>query len=421
MPWFAAGMVALLNVSALCALILLIPWLLGSRGGLIEAISLAISTFGFFATTVTTCRATFDRFVDGAEMRTSRRRPTSPKWPSFAIYVVLLVIGTFVATAESIVALGSWQGAVSTTGPLGRYGPALYHASVPAAVWALVWVVSIKTVGTHAHDTQKLITARMTAQLDRIVPAMSDLDYQGVLAEICELALDAVSQVGTAWRRRHRNATLFLVDANGFVPHVVVGGAGNVLKNALSQCDHSYFQRRQFESLYARFHERWLDESRVSRRRKKAKRARLAEFRKDSVTVVSTPGVVLGMEKKLAFDRVATRCLTTQFDCLLGNVSEAYRRRFKFMQLIGLPIVVHDRKVGVLQFTAARRWTFHTSDRMYQISANIVGAALQKGLEFGLTPAADLAQHGMPRDAGEAVAVIRVMNRVSWDFSRPID
>jgi hypothetical protein len=210
--------------------------------------------------------------------------------------------------------------------------------------------------------------------------------YECLLQSICRYSLLAASITGQQERPNLRGMTavFFLADAKdgecrSFIPvPAAIAGGTPEYKAVLQELRLPALNAKAFFEIYNAYHRRVQDERPDKRRLK----AILNDFRAATSNVVSTTGLVFAVERRLVFDDVVGKCITFRFEPF-ERLPANQRSLFDIQHLVGIPINIFGRKIGVLLFLADYPKAFYQRDKIYWIIGNVFGSAIKLGVTLG--------------------------------------
>jgi serine/threonine protein kinase len=110
----------------------------------------------------------------------------------------------------------------------------------------------------------------------------------------------------------------------------------------------------------------------------------LRDFRERSKDHVSTAGIVFETETILNYTNVFHKCLTFRFEFLKELIQEGTDiDKYLFRQVVGMPIFISSKKIGVFLLLSRRSHTFYGKDKIYRIIQNCIGSEISIGFSIG--------------------------------------
>lgn len=310
------------------------------------------------------------------------------------------------------------------------------RVATPSILIATTGMLIFKVRSVHNLDQQKKTARSIAEAINRwasmnpntpdVTPEQEKVKvskYSLLLKEICGKSLHLASATGnrTGQVTEDLCAALLLPDHDdeSFSVPVIVGP--NTLESALLEHKAPFFKPEKFRLIYNQYYEK-LKEKDIPNNREF-----LDEFRNDSKNYISSAGVIYEVERVISFEDLQDKCLAFRFE-FLNNIQKDEREPYKFRQLVGIPVTLVGRKVGVLLLMSHRPKQFYLKDSIYQILGDLMGSAINVGLHdsnlksffptnFSLEncPRLDLDSDTSPsKNRGEAV---RVVKGVRHDFS----
>lgn len=396
---------------------------------LLSAVSAGASILGYYITAWQIARGLDGRAVEFREATHPRRRRLA--YAGFALLGVSCATLLVISVVNLVRILRD-----SEQDGLSLAGAVTFHVGAPLVGPAVFAALVFKVNAARMLDLQKRNIQTLAKSLNRFeMPpdAIIGLEkqarlptntiansYQNLLDDACEGALRTASLTGQQLREGTAGdaVILFLADTKGevFVP-VASAGTSPRYKQVLAEFRPPFWR---VDGFVARFNEH----ARMKRHGTLSAIDLLEHFREESKDVVSTTGVVYAIERKLCFDHtLRSSCLTFRFEPFNQMETED---RPAFQQLVGIPVTLFRRKLGVLLFLGSRRRAFHENDAVYWIVGDLIGAAVQLGImlgyfrRFGLgglfTRAVPVSDPASPRVA----RLVTLLNSVSADFRREI-
>lgn len=245
--------------------------------------------------------------------------------------------------------------------------------------------------------------------------------YSLLLEEICNKALHLASTTGNRASPPVGDlcAVLLLPDHQKEHFHATTCVGPSAFKSALINHKPPFFKPAVFRDLYNKYHS-------LSQKNDSPDPSELLrQFRRDSEDCISSTGVIYEIEKRISFEDLHHRCLAFRFE-FMERIERAERKSYKFRQLIGIPINILGRKIGVLLLMSHRPKQFYPYDSIYWILSDLMGMAIAAGIQDPeLKPffPEDLSLEQCPFLDSEAdiserrEEAINVLNGVKYDFS----
>src|SRR5262249_50271710 len=143
-------------------------------------------------------------------------------------------------------------------------------------------------------------------------------------------------------------------------------------------------------------------------------RTLLRRFRDDTKTLVSMAGVVYEVEKELGIDATQHSYSLMFRDELFDELDADERPTFQ--HVVGIPIVLDRRKVGLFLLLGSRDHTFDLRDRVYSAVGDLLAASIRSGILLGFFKKKGLTDvfTSAPklRDEAELLTPISILNTV---------
>lgn len=351
---------------------------------------------------------------------------------TFALFAVVGFCCEFLCIPSALNAgrLASWTS--SNIVGLTPLSFAAYHVAAPLLAPTVFVLLASKVRTARMLDAQKRHLGAMARAINGLqfpeqpllqaelnsgtVTAEEASKYERTLAKVCYAALKAVVVAGQYAETDVAGATgiLFLADpvAKVFVPVTIVG-AEPAYRDKLESFRPPFWAVQSFKNLYN------LSVEQAKTRSRKSKDL-LVEFRESTKAMVSTTGVVYEVERELGIDATQHSYSLTFRDELFADLELDDRPVFE--QIVGIPILLYGRKLGVFLLLGNREHTFYLRDRIYSVVGDLIGSAIKSGIVLGY-----FRREGLPgvftaspkvREDAELAPAISILNTMRGDFSQ---
>lgn len=267
-------------------------------------------------------------------------------------------------------------------------------------------------------DKLQFIEPQGSCHLDKA----DDDRFRELMESVCGNALLAASATG----RRHLGklddliAVVFIADTTyGTFRNAAIAGGTPEYREYLLDFQPSFLDITQFVQRYNEY----CDKAERGKLRRNKAMEMIDEFRDSVQPFASTAGLVYALERKLVFDNAYEKCMTTSFR-FINELPKDQRHLFRFRQVIGIPISVFQKKVGVFLMFSLNRRSFYASDSVYWIIGDMIGTTIQLGISlgyferFGLMNLLRNAPYAATDE--ELAPIIGIINSLRTDFSRKI-
>lgn len=393
---------------------------------LLDLIANIVAVGAIVGTALALVPSLVERIEDVPELKAFRNKQ------AFVIFGVLMAVGSTLVVIETFVFARSFGDGPTDIHTLYSI---CYGVMVPIFTIILLFALWLKVkdgyeIGKQKIYLQEMAQARLIGDLClpavmlKPLPRATHAAFSEMLTRLCISSLKAASPSNglSIFRRRGRVAILFVADVEKeeFIPVALAGGSLGLWK-AINKNKPKFIDIEQFIATYNKYHQLFYVNGDGKRISKKKRQEAVKNFRKEVSAFSSTEGLVYELERRFSGSDVYRRCLTSNFSFLQG-LEGNQQEWFRFRQIVAIPIMPFERRVGVLILAARRNHTFRSADRIHWVIGDMLGSALEYGLSRGL-----LARHGdftstenFPR-RNESAHIDKLLSRVNTlrhDFSQ---